>query len=134
MALTTPHGQIFFVSKKEEDADELVRRAKFILENIPEEVIPKELRPQFRYTYCQLYFPDLDCYIRGIPQGADQLRQYAATAILLDEFAFMEKAEATYAALLPTTLAPNARGRLTMISTPMPNTLFHKIYKDELAK
>lgn len=132
LALTSRHGRIFFISKKEQDADELIERAKFILESIPEEKIPKAMLPTWKKTYCEIYFPELKTLIQGVPQGSDQLRQYASTAVLWDECAFHETAEETYASLAPTLLALHATGRLTIVSSVLPGTLFQKIIHDTL--
>jgi len=39
-----------FVSKKEDDAAELVRRAEFIYDHIPEDKIPKSMLPKKKHT------------------------------------------------------------------------------------
>jgi len=112
LAVHRPGAAIFFVSDKEEKSDELVKRAEFMLKNIPEDMF---LRPRYRSKYCYLEFPGLDSYIRGVPQGADQLRQFTATAILADEFAFWEKARETFMASKPTI---DGGGKFTAISSP----------------
>lgn len=112
LAMHRPGAAIFFVSDKEEKSDELVKRAEFILKNIPEDMF---LKPRYRSKYCYLEFPGLDSYIRGVPQGADQLRQYTATAIFCDEFSFWEKGRETLMASKPTT---DGGGKLTLISSP----------------
>jgi hypothetical protein len=112
LAMNRPGAAIFFVSDKEEKSDELVKRAEFILKNIPEDMF---MRPKYRSKYCYLEFPGLDSYIRGVPQGADQLRQFTATAILADEFAFWEKARETFMASKPTI---DGGGKFTAISSP----------------
>lgn len=117
-----------FVSKKEEDADDLCRRAKFIYDNIPEDVIPKHLLPTCKYKYCLLEFPEIDSRLQGFPQGADQLRSFTLSGILWDEVAFMDKAEASYAATLPTI---EGGGRMTLVSSPAPG-FFKNIVFDRL--
>lgn len=119
---------IAFVSKKEDDADELVRKARFIMENIPEEVWPKELRPRHEYKYGQLIFPEIDSKIQGFPQGADQLRQFTFSAIMADEMAFWEDAEQMYAASFPTL---EGGGKFTAISSPGPG-FFKRLVFDQI--
>lgn len=103
---------IYFVSDKEEKSDELVRRAAFMLDHIPDDAI---LKPGYKYSYCYLDFPGLNSFIMGVPQGADQLRQYGATAILADEFAFWDRARETFMASKPTI---DGGGRFSVVSSP----------------
>ena len=103
---------IYFVSDKEEKSDELVRRAAFIYDHIPDDVM---LKPKAKLSFCYLEWPGLNSFIMGVPQGADQLRQYGATAIYNDEVAFWEKARETYMACQPTI---DGGGRATFTSSP----------------
>jgi len=112
LALFHEGAAIYFVSDKEEKSDELVRRAGFILKNIPDDML---LKPAHKLSYCYLEFPGLNSFIMGVPQGADQLRQYGATAILADEFAFWEKGRETFMASKPTI---DGGGKFTAISSP----------------
>jgi hypothetical protein len=106
-----------FVSKKEDDADDLIKRAKFIFENIPEDKIPKAFLPKMEYKFCHLVFPELSSKIQGFPQGADQLRAYTFSGILGDEMAFWPEAQKMYATSYPTL---EGGGRFTAISSPGP--------------
>lgn len=112
LAMFREGAAIFFVSDKEEKSDELVRRAKFIYDHIPENMM---LKPEAKYTYCNLKIPGLNSKIQGVPQGADQLRQFTATAILCDEFSFWERARETFMASKPTI---DGGGKITLISSP----------------
>lgn len=110
-----------FVSKKEDDSDDLVKRAKFIIENLDTSVVPKEIIPRHEYTFCNLKFPDIIGSIEGYPSGADQLRQYTFTGILGDEMAFWPNAEEMYAASFPTLQNTNGGGgRFVGISSAAP--------------
>ena len=111
------HRDVFFVSKKEEDADDLVRRALFVYESIPDDMIPKELRPYPKYKQNLLAFPQISSAIHAVAQGADQLRAHTASGIFMDEFAFWEKDKDTYTASKPTI---EGGGRVTIVSTPPP--------------
>lgn len=106
-----------FVSKKEDDADELVKRAKFIFDHIPEDKIPKDFLPKMEDKFCHLEFPELNSKIQGFPQGADQLRQFTFSGILGDEMAFWPEAQKMYATSYPTL---EGGGRFTAISSPGP--------------
>lgn len=114
-----------FQSKKEEDSDSLVERALFILDNIPEAIIPRELIPKYEKTYCSLKFTDTGSEIRGFAQGADQLRQYTASGLLLDEFAFWDKAEETYSAAMPTI---EGGGKCTILSSAGPGFMKRLVF------
>lgn len=117
-----------FVSKKEDDADELVKRARFIVDHIPETEIPKELLPNYTFKFCSLEFPDQQSRIQGFPQGADQLRQFTFSGIFGDESAFWEYSKEFYAASYPTI---EGGGRMTLVSSPAPG-FFKKLCFDSL--
>lgn len=106
-----------FVSKKEDDANELVLRAKFILDNIKEEMIPRELIPEYNSKFNVLDFPSIKSKIQGFPQGADQLRQFTFSGIFGDESAFWDQAQEFYSASFPTI---DGGGRMTLVSSPAP--------------
>jgi len=106
-----------FVSKKEDDANDLILRAKFIIDHIPESCIPKELIPKYNCKFNCLEFPENDSKIRGFPQGADQLRQFTFSGIFGDESAFWDYAEEFYSATFPTI---DGGGRMTLVSSPAP--------------
>src|SRR3990172_13355145 len=55
------------LSKKEEDSDELVRRCKFMYEQIPDDVMP--LKPSFAYKYTSFKSEEIDSEIKGVAQG-----------------------------------------------------------------
>lgn len=117
-----------FVSKKEDDANELIVKSKFILDNIPETALPREFIPKYDDTYGKLKFPELNSMIQGFPQGADQLRQFTFSGILGDEMVFWEDAQAMYAASFPTL---EGGGRFTAISSPGPG-FFKRLVFDQL--
>lgn len=117
-----------FVSKKEDDADELVSRAEFILENLDFDIFPKELLPRYKKTHCMLKSDDTDSKIEGFPMGADQLRQFTFSGIFGDESAFWEGAKEFYAATFPTI---EGGGRMTLVSSPAPG-FFKKLVFDQL--
>jgi hypothetical protein len=125
-ALFNLNRHIAFVSKKEDDADELLKRVKFIVEHLDER-IPKEFR-RFEYKYNNLYFPETGSRIQGFPQGADQLRQYTCSDVFGDESAFWEDAEKMYAASFPTI---EGGGGMCLVSSPAPS-FFKKIVFDKL--
>lgn len=114
------------LSKKEEDADELVRRCKFIYDNIPKEVMP--FKPDADPKYTELRFPEIDSVIKGFPQGADQLRQYTCSRIVADEMAFWPQARQSFVSMKPTI---EGGGKIVLLSTRYPG-FFREIIEDLL--
>jgi hypothetical protein len=112
LAMFHPGAQIFFVSDKEQKSNELVRRAEFIYDHIPPD---KMLLPRKRSASCLLGFPGLDSFIMGLPSGSDQLRQYTASAIFFDEFAFWEAGQKEALASARPTV--QGGGKLTIVSS-----------------
>lgn len=119
-----------FVSKKEEDAAELVRRAEFIYDHIPESRIPKSLLPrkETRAKPAALSFPELQSKIQGFPMGADQLRQFTFSGIFGDESAFWEDAQKFYSSAYPTI---EGGGRMDLVSSRSPS-FFQRLVYDQL--
>lgn len=117
---------IGLVSKKEDDADELVRRVRFVVDHLDER-IPREFR-RYEYKFNKLWFPETDSIIQGFPQGADQLRQFTLSDIFGDESAFWEEAQKMYSASFPTI---EGGGNMALVSSPAPG-FFKKIVFDKL--
>ena len=130
----------FFQSKKEDDANDLVKRAKFVWDNEPNflkrypidgKLIPLKANPQANgtHTYCKLSFPDINSEIRGIPEGGDVIRMHTASGILSDEMAFQPAAMNAYTAAKPTI---SSKGRFTGVSTAEDNTFFQDLCFDNI--
>lgn len=130
----------FFQSKKEEDADDLIKRAKFIYDQEPKFLKRykdgnsfKELKcnPQNKgqHVYCKMIFPDIHSEVRGIPQGGDVIRMHTASGILSDEIAFQPEAENAYTAAKPTL---SSQGRFTGVSTAEDGTFFENMIFDKI--
>lgn len=122
-----------FVSKKEDDAAELVARAEFIFRNIPEWRIPRALLPTLKNGKMSkqppiLEFEETNSKIQGFPMGSDQLRQFTLSGIFGDECAFWPEAQKFYSASKPTL---DGGGRCTLVSSRSPG-FFKKIVFDQL--
>jgi len=104
---------VFFQSKKEKDADELLLRCLTIIENFP-----NWLKPKFKYKYCELEIPTMNSRIKAIPQGGDQLRSYTASGVFIDEMAFMPEARDTITACKPAIVGG---GKITCVSSANPS-------------
>lgn len=128
-----PGSDNAFVSKKQDDAGELVERAEFVFQKIPEWRIPRALLPKIRNGRMTkdppaLVFEDILSKITGFPMGADQLRQFTFSGVFGDECAFWEQAEDFYAATKPTI---DGGGRMTLVSSRSPG-FFKKIVFDKI--
>jgi hypothetical protein len=122
-----------FVSKKEDDAGDLIGRAEFIFRNIPTWQIPKALLPTLKNGKMSkqpplMEFEEINSKLQGIPSGGDQLRQFTLSGILGDEAAFWDDAQNFYSASKPTL---DGGGRMTLISSRSPG-FFKKIVFDQL--
>lgn len=104
---------VFFQSKKEKDADELLLRCLNVINNLP-----SWLRPKFKYKYCELEIPLMNSRIKAIPQGGDQLRSYTASGVFIDEMAFMPEARDTITACKPAIVGG---GKITCVSSANPS-------------
>lgn len=122
-----------FVSKKETDSDELIKRAVFILENLDHDIIPKEIIPKYEAIFGRLSFPEISSQIHGFASGADQLRQFTFSGILADEMAFWDDAEQMFSASFPTIEGKNGLegGKFIGISSPAPG-FFQRLVFDRL--
>lgn len=112
LAMWHPGVAAFMVSESERKSADMINKIAFMFQHIPEGSM---LKPVMRRKQCLIEFPGLDSYIMGIPEGENQLRQYTATALMFDEFAFWERPLETLAAAKPTI---TGGGRITLISTP----------------
>jgi hypothetical protein len=122
-----------FVSKKEDDAGDLISRAEFIYHKIPEWRLPRMLLPKLKNNKMSkqpplMEFEEINSKLQGFPQGADQMRQFTLSGILGDECAFWEQAQAFYSASKPTL---DGGGKMTLISSRSPG-FFKKIVFDQL--
>lgn len=125
-AIFHPNVAVFVQSKKADDSDFLIseKRMKFIYDNLPawlKEEISCE-RKQYQLTFGN------GSYVKAIGQGADQMRQYTASYIMLDEVAFWEQAAATWGSLKPTI---DGGGKVVLISSAGPG-FFRELVKGEI--
>ena len=94
--------QNFFQSEKAGKAKSLVRRAEFIIRQMPEFL--RIHRAQFGVGEAnsgQLLIPAIDSEIIGLPQGPDQIRMHHPSGVYIDECAFQVQAGETFAAIKP---------------------------------
>ncbi len=103
----------FFISRKESIANNLLKRAFFIYNHIPEPL--KSMLPKCYYKKNELSFPEIDSRIFAVQQGEHQMRDPTSAGVFCDEMAFWEWAEETFTALKP---CIEGGGRLVCLSTP----------------
>ncbi len=100
-------------SKRQEDADELLARMRFIFEQLPPflatEIVPLK---EFKTSFFRIR--KRSSRIRAYPQGPHQVRMQTSSAYFGDETAFQEEFEAAYCAMYPSL---NRNGKATLIST-----------------
>jgi len=85
------HEEIIVQTKKEVDADALVKRAEFMAKGQR-----KWMRPEISPKFCLLRFPTTNCSIRGLPGGVgagDQIRSANPSRYFLDEGGFVDEFE-----------------------------------------
>jgi phage FluMu gp28-like protein len=128
MALFQPGSAVFVQSKKAEDSDYLIgdKRMLFIYNSLPAWTrsfgLPRAKKKEFLLSLSN------DSSVKAVSQGADQLRQYTASAVLCDEIALWEQAGATWRALRP---IAQGGGKITLVSSASPG-FFEMVVKGAL--
>jgi hypothetical protein len=113
-ALFRPRSAIFIQSKKEGDSAYLIgpERLLFMYRRLPDGYAWPKIKsikgapPLIRFSNGSQIF--------GIGQGPDQMRQYTASYVMLDEVAFWEWGRQTWGALKPTM---QGGGKITAVSS-----------------
>ncbi len=121
----------YFISRKETVSLDMLKRAKFVRDNMPLKLLESGLIPEAKLRHSnppELKFDEINSSIRGIPQGEDQMRDPTASGVFCDEMAFWEWAEPTYGALKP---ALEGGGRIICVSTPQIG-FFQQLVLDKL--
>jgi hypothetical protein len=112
---------VLFVSRNLDAAQHLQRLVYQLMASDP------NLPPVVRRNETELRFGN-DSVIRSLPATEDTGRTFAATAVYLDEFAFMPWAERIYQAVAP---CAARGGRLTVVSTPSGRVnAFYRLWQD----
>ena len=146
-----PGYSVVGVSKKEDDAKELVRRVKFILKHLPSHIAVERtsvaagraalakaeaagIKPPVIWeataTDITIYHdkgePSTFMALTSAPSAA---RSFTANLIILDEWAFHPDAAAIWEAAYPTINRPGG-GQVIGISTAEMGTFFEEVFKD----
>lgn len=120
--LYRPGRHNFFQSKKEDDAAELLNRAKHIWTRLPD-------KPKCEWKNTIMNVTGTSSRLQAIPQGGDIIRMHTASGIFADEMAFQEQAEDAFTAARPTFLGG---GRFTGVSTPNFRNFWYRMVYDKM--
>lgn len=124
------HRLWFIQSKKEEDAAALIERAKHMYEHLPwwQRAAAPLTRPLMKQPFNKLVIAN-GSKMWGVPQGSDILRQYTASGIFGDEYAFQDKAEDAYTAAKPTV---DGGGQIIAVSSVNGKNFFYRLVSDQM--
>jgi len=132
-----PGYAVVALSKKEDDAKELVRRVEFILRYLPKWMIQEKklADPGFDGPVWESTTLSVTIYHQGgepstfkaMSSSPDSGRSFTANLVFLDEWAFQPWAEEIWTAAYPTINRPTG-GQVIGLSTAKRGTLFEQIW------
>lgn len=133
--------QVVAMSKKEEDAKELVRRMTFILRHLPEWLITEETKENKKDGRLHWTSTTMSISIghkepsvfNSMSAAPDSGRSFTANLVILDEWAFQQWARDIWSAAYPTINRPSG-GKVIGLSTAKRMTLFEDIWRMAKAK
>lgn len=130
--------QVVALSKKDDDAKELVRRQVFIMRHLPNWLVrhKDEIKNGWNgvtwdstASSVTIYFPDGEPSVfNSFSASQDSGRSFTANLVLLDEWAFQQWAREIWASAYPTINRPTG-GKVIGLSTAKRLTLFEEIWK-----
>ncbi len=139
-----PGKTVSTISKKEEDAAELVRRVKFFLRHLPSSFAlekghaPEDYhRPIYEAGSLKITIYHKDpktkknlepSIFRGHTSSPDAARSFTDNIIILDEWAFHPFAERIWEAAYPTINRPGGGGKVIGLSTGRLGTFFEQMW------
>lgn len=136
----TPGYSVVALSKREEEAKELVRRVRLILEYMPPFIIRKKDKTlpenyngptwDATTTYIQIFHPDskVPATFTSFTSSPDSARSFTASLVILDEWAFQMYAQEIWAAAYPVINRPTG-GKVIGISTAKIASFFEEVWK-----
>ena len=126
--------QVVALSRTEEEAKELVRRLKFILDNLPEWMITEKDKDNKRdglkwdsKTLEVTVYHKHPSVFKSFPASQDSGRSFTANLVILDEWAFQQWANEIWSAAYPVVNRPTG-GAVIGLSTAKRLTLFEDIW------
>ncbi len=135
-----PGYSVVALSKREDEAKELVRRVKLILEYLPPFIIRKKdknLPENYRgptwdatTTYVSVYHPEskVPAMFTSFTSSPDSARSFTASLVILDEWAFQMYAQEIWAAAYPVINRPTG-GKVIGISTARIGGFFEDVWR-----
>ena len=138
-----PGYSVVALSKREDEAKELVRRVKLILEYLPPFIIRKKdknLPPNYTgptwdatTTYIAIYHPEskVPAMFTSFTSSPDSARSFTASLVILDEWAFQMYAQEIWAAAYPVINRPTG-GKVIGISTAKIGSFFENIWNNAM--
>ena len=147
LALSYASGEIIFkdgysvvaMSKKEDDAKELIRRMEFMLRHLPSWMIREKKKVLKNHNFSGPVWESTTLSITiyhkskepsvftAMNASADSGRSFTANLVILDEWAFQMFARTIWSAAYPTINRPTG-GKLIGLSTAKKGTLFEEIW------
>jgi len=125
------------LSKKEDDAKELVRRVKFILRHLPDWMIvhKKDISESYKGMYWEdttlsitIHHPKGEASIfTSMSAAPDSGRSFTSNLVFIDEWAFQQWAKEIWSAAYPTINRPTG-GNVIGLSTGKRGTLFEELW------
>lgn len=135
-----PGYSVVALSKREDEAKELVRRVKLILEYLPPFIIRKKDKhlpenytgPTWdaTTTYVSVYHPEskVPAMFTSFTSSPDSARSFTASLVILDEWAFQMYAQEIWAAAYPVINRPTG-GKVIGISTAKIGSFFEDVWR-----
>lgn len=124
---------VLLFSQGQLEADELLRRIKALYRRLPDWMRMGNGMPQLVKDNTSQLAWDNGSSIQSLPATPKAGRSFAASLVVMDEFAFMEHAETLYSAAKPT--IEDGGGQLIILSTANgEGTLFNNLWDDAVSK
>lgn len=117
---------VIALSKTDDDAKELVRRAEFILRHLPVWLVPKWEASKEAIT---IYHKESSIF-QSFPASQNAGRSFTANLVILDEWAFQQWARDIWKAAYPS-INRSTGGQVIGLSTVERGTLFEDIWFDK---
>ncbi len=135
----SPGYSVVALSKKEDDAKELIRRVKFSLRHLPDWIVQEKKHAADDWQGATWEATALSVVIhhqgeepatfQSMTSAPDSGRSFTANLVILDEWAFQQWAEQIWSAAYPTINRPTG-GQVIGLSTMELGTLFHQIWQE----
>lgn len=138
-AVTTPMYSVTCLSKGEDEAKELIRRIKFILEHMPSFIVVRGFKavggiPAWNGSTeaVTIYHPNGEqSYFKSFASAPNSGRSFTSSLVIIDEWAFQDCAAEIYGAAYPTINRPDG-GKIIGLSTGLNGTFFSEMWNAAL--